>query len=59
MIFDVLCSKCGGVVKAIAPNFLMTEHGLISANCMGIGMPGTPINLIHVSAAPPRVLINA
>ncbi len=59
MILDVLCAKCGGVVKAIAPMFVMTNHGLPSADCEGNGMPGTPINLIHVSAAPPRVIVGS
>ncbi len=57
MILDVLCPKCGAVVKAMAPKFEMPRHGLPAVKCMGNGMPGTPINLIHVSAAPARVLI--
>jgi hypothetical protein len=57
MIFSVLCKNCGGVFEATAPKFEMPKHGLAAVNCMGIGMPGTPINLIHVSAAPPRVLV--
>lgn len=56
MILDVLCPKCGALVKAMAPKFEMPNHGLPTVNCEGVGMPGTPINLIHVSTAPPRVL---
>jgi|GEM_PF-1877185 hypothetical protein len=59
MNLDVLCPKCGGVFNTIAPKFLMPQHGVPAVNCVGTGMPGTPINLIHVSATPPRVQIHA
>ena len=59
MILDVLCPKCGAMVKAIAPRFEMPTHGLATVNCVGVGKPGTPINLIHVSVAPPRVLVGS
>ena len=57
MIFDVLCKKCGAVVKARAPKFQIPRHGLPAINCMGIGMPGTPISLVHGTVVPARVLI--
>lgn len=57
MILDVLCPKCGGVVKAESPKFEMPRHGLPQVNCMGNGKPGTPISLIHGATVPARVLI--
>jgi hypothetical protein len=59
MTLDVLCPKYGGVAKAIAPMFVMPNHGLLSADCEGNGMLGTPINLIHVPTAPPRVIVGS
>jgi hypothetical protein len=59
MILDTLCPQCGAMLKAVAPKFELPKHGLPTLNCMGNGMPGTPVNLIHVSAAPARVLIGS
>ena len=59
MNLDVLCPKCGGVFNAITPKLLMLQHGVPAVDCIGAEMPGTPINLIHVSATPPRVQIHA
>jgi hypothetical protein len=53
---DVLCSSCCGVLKAVSPKFEMLAHGFPTVKCVGIG---TPINLIHVSAALPRVLVES
>ncbi len=59
MLLDTLCPKCGGMLKAVSPKFILPIHGLPTVNCEGNGMPGTPINLIHVSATPARVLVGS
>ena len=59
MILAVYCPKCGVVAKAPAPRFELPQHGLPAVKCMGIGMPGTPLNLIHVSVPPPRVVVGS